>query len=100
MRGVLLLIGRRNGAAICTMQAKLRERDLVEDGCLGGLASQYRQQERLHDQSTNRKDADQPSPERSSLQTCLIWSGLHADKRMLLYRSGTGLSSTCLKIEA
>ncbi len=86
MRGVLFLIGRRNGAAVRVMQTKLRERDFVENGCLGGLASQYRQQQRLHDQCIDRKHPDQRSPERSPLQTCLIWSGLHTDKYMLLYR--------------
>ena len=91
MRGVFCLVGRRNRAAVRVMLTKLRERYFVEDGCLGSLASQYRQQQRLHDQRIDRKDADQPSPEWSPLQTCLIWSGLHADKRMLLYRVRDGV---------
>jgi len=67
VRGMFVLVSRRNRAAIRVMQAKLRERNFVKDGRLGELASHYRQQQRLHDQSIDRDDADQPSPERSQL---------------------------------
>ena len=78
--GVFVLVGRRNRTAIRVMKAKLGERNFVKDGRLGELASRYRQQQRLHNQSIDRDDADQPSPERSPLRTCLIWSGLHAHR--------------------
>lgn len=86
VRGVFVLIGRRDRAAVRVMQAKLRERNFVKDRCLGELASRYRQQQRLHDQSIDRNDADQPSPERAQFRVSLIWSGWHAHKRRLLYR--------------
>ena len=80
MRGVFFLVGRRNRAAIRVMKAELRERNLIEDRCLSKLASRNRQEQRLHDQSIDRNDADQPSPERPQFRTCLIWSGLHAHR--------------------
>jgi hypothetical protein len=61
--GKFFLIGRRNGAALGIMQAKLSERNLVEDRGLGELGSGYRQQQRLHNQGIDRDRADQLSPE-------------------------------------
>lgn len=61
--GKFLLIGRCNGAALGIMQAKLSERDLVEDRGLGELGSGYCQQQRLHNQGIDRDRADQLSPE-------------------------------------
>jgi hypothetical protein len=87
VRGMLLLIGR---AAIRVMQAKLGERNLVEDRRLRELGSRYRQQQRLHRQSIDRNRADQPSPELPQFQTCLIWSASHAHKLILLYRVRDG----------
>ena len=61
--GMFLLVGGRNRAAVGVMQAKLGERNLVEDRSLGELGSGHRQQQRLHDQGIDRDRADQPSPE-------------------------------------
>ena len=90
VRGMLLLIGRRNRAAIRVMQAKLGERNLVEDRRLRELGSRYRQQQRLHRQSIDRNRAHQPSPELPQFQTCLIWSASHAHKLILQYRVRDG----------
>ena len=88
VRGMLLLIGR---AAIRVMQAKLGERNLVEDRRLSELGSRYRQQQWLHRQSIDRDRADQLSPEQPPFRTRLIWSGSHAHTRMLLYRVRDGV---------
>jgi hypothetical protein len=58
-----LLIGGRNWAAVRVMQAKLSERNLVEDRSLGDLGSRYRQQQRLHDQCKDRDRGGQSLPE-------------------------------------
>ena len=63
MCGMFLLIGGRSRATVGVMQAKLGERNLVEDRRLRKLGSRYRQQQRLHRQSIDRNRADQPSPE-------------------------------------
>ena len=84
--GMLVLVGRRTSAAIRVMQAKLGERNLVEDGGLGELGSRYRQQQWLHRQSIDRDRADQLSPEQPPFRTRLIWSGSHAHKLMLPYK--------------
>jgi hypothetical protein len=59
----MFLIGRREGAAIGAVLAKLSERNVVESGRLGKLASRDRQQQRLHGEGIDRNRANQPSPE-------------------------------------
>jgi hypothetical protein len=71
LRG-MLLIGRRDRAAIGVMLAKFGESCLVERGRLRKLASGDRQQQRLHGQGIDRNRANQPSPEQSQPQASLI----------------------------
>jgi hypothetical protein len=63
----MLLIGRRDRTAIGIMLAKLSKCDIVENGRLRKLAAGDRQQQRLHDQGTDRNRADQRSPERTQV---------------------------------
>ena len=61
--GMLMLVGRRDGAAVRIVKAKLREREIVKDRGLGELGSSNGQEQRLDDQRIDRNRADQPSPE-------------------------------------
>jgi len=61
--GMLLLVGRGNGAAIRLMQAQLGEREIAKSGSLGKLRSDDCQQQWLHHQRVDRDGADQASPE-------------------------------------
>jgi hypothetical protein len=70
--GVLLLVGRRDRAAIGVMLAKLGECSFVESGRLRKLASHDRQQQRLHDQGIDCDRADQPPPEHAEFRASLI----------------------------
>src|SRR5579863_6891923 len=84
----IFLVGRRNGAAVRIMKAKLGERDIVESGGLRELAAGNRQQQRLHDQRIDCERANQPSPEGARSRVCLIWSDCHAHKSLVLRLSG------------
>ena len=90
VRRVLLLIGRRSGTAVRIVQTELGERSLVKNRSLGKLAARNRQQQWLHDQGIDRDRADQLAPEGSQSRSCLIWSALHVQERILLYRVRDG----------
>lgn len=82
MCAMFLLVGRRNGAAISVMEAKLGQRKIVDGGSLGQLGAHDRKQQWLHDKRIDGRRADKPSPATPQSPTCLLWPGSHAHEFM------------------
>src|SRR5579872_177185 len=60
--GRFVLVGRRGGAAVRIVKAKLREREIGKDRGLGELGSSDVLEQRLDDQRIDRNRDNQPSP--------------------------------------